>query len=61
MMKKKKTCTVVACGERESITKSKHVLVWKLLLHIFAHLGLGAFSRLFLTGSYKTDSSYIYI
>ena len=29
--------------ERENITKSKHVLVWKLLLQIFAHLG--AFSR----------------
>ena len=29
--------------DRQSITKSKHVLVWKLLLQIFAHLG--AFSR----------------
>ena len=29
--------------ERESITKSKHVLYWKLLIQIFA--GFEAFSR----------------
>ena len=48
--------------EREGITKSKHILVWKLLPQIFTPI-LGFFKAcsVGLTDSYKTQFDYLYI